>query len=461
MKKELIDELFQKFEAACYFIEDTECWSARELQVILGYNRWENFINAIEKAKKSCESAGEKLEHHFRDITKMVEIGSGSQRPIEDLALNRYACYLIAQNGDPTKKQEIAFAQTYFAVQTRRQEIIEQRLLDLDRVTARDKLSKTENKLSGVLYERGVDEKGFAIIRSEGDKALFGGRNTQDMKRKLAIPESRPLADFLPTLTIKAKDFAAELTHHNVVDKDLRGQPTIQREHIDNNLAVRRILNERGVKPENLPPDEDVKKVERRIKSDDKKAVAKPDKIKNLNTESDTFALKNTMHITNSTLQDHARIFELYDDAIAYQKKVFNKTWKGFDHEMVKNEIEENRQWKIVVDDQIACIFAITFNDAAIWAEKDQNDGIYIHRIVTNPDFRGANFVKTIVAWAIEYAKSLSRKCVRMDTWGDNQRLIDYYQECGFRFLGIITPDASGLPKHYTGIQLSLFEIEV
>lgn len=282
MKKELIIELFEKFEAACYLVEDTECWSARDLQPILGYSKWDNFLNAIEKAKNACDAAGERVQDHFADVGKMVEIGSGTQRLIDDIALTRYACYLIAQNGDPTKKPEIAFAQTYFAIQTRRQELIEQRLLDLDRVSAREKLSKTENKLSGIIYERGVDDKGFAVIRSEGDKALFGGRSTQDMKHKLAVPDGRPLADFLPTLTIKAKDFAAELTNHNVVDKDLHGQSKIQREHVDNNLAVRKILEERGVKPEHLPPAEDVKKVERRLKSDEKKALEKPDKIKAL-----------------------------------------------------------------------------------------------------------------------------------------------------------------------------------
>ena len=200
----------------------------------------------------------------------MVELGSGSQREIDDIALTRYACYLIAQNGDASKS-EIAFAQTYFAVQTRKQEVIEQRLLDVARVAAREKLSKSEKKLSGIIYERGVDEKGFAIIRSMGDKALFGGFSTDDMKRKLQVPTSKPLADFLPTLTIKAKDFAAELTSHNVVEKNLKGQQLISKEHVDNNTAVREILQKRGVQPEKLPAAEDVRKVQRRLKSDEKK----------------------------------------------------------------------------------------------------------------------------------------------------------------------------------------------
>lgn len=270
MKKELIAELFEKFEHACYQLDGVECWSAREMQEILGYSKWDNFLNVIDKAKNACATAGEKLSDHFADIGKLIEIGKGGQRPIEDIALTRYACYLVAQNGDPSKS-EIAFAQTYFAVQTRKQEIIEKRLLDVARVTAREKLSHSEKKLSSIIYERGVDEKGFAIIRSKGDQALFGGLNTQMMKSKLDIPAGRPLADFLPTLTIKAKDFATELTSHNVVEKDLHGHKQISEEHVDNNLAVRKILKERGVKPENLPPAEDVKKVERRLKGDEKK----------------------------------------------------------------------------------------------------------------------------------------------------------------------------------------------
>jgi len=272
MKKELIRELFEKFEQACYLIKEVECWSARELQLLFNYSEWRNFLKVIDKARDACKNAGEKASDHFVDINKMVELGSGSERAVDDVALTRYACYLIAQNGDPLKN-EIAFAQTYFAVQTRKQEIIEQRLLDVERVIARDKLSNTEKKLSGIIFERGVDERGFAIIRSKGDRALFGGFSTNDMKRKLAIPENRPLADFLPTLTIKAKDFATELTSHNVVEKDLKGEGAISKEHVDNNTAVRKMLKERGVKPEELPASEDVAKVKRRLKTEGKKVL--------------------------------------------------------------------------------------------------------------------------------------------------------------------------------------------
>lgn len=279
MKKELIAELFNKFESACYIYKNVECWSARELQEILNYSKWENFVNVIDKSKNACSNAGEAVPDHFADIRKMVDLGSTAKREIEDIALTRYACYLIAQNGDPAKN-EVAFAQTYFAVQTRKQEIIEKRLLDVARVSARVKLSKTEKKLSGIIYERGVDEQGFALIRSKGDEALFGGLTTQMMKHKMGVPDKRPLADFLPTLTIKAKDFATELTSHNVIEKDLRGKDQITTEHVDNNKAVRKILKERGVKPENLPPAEDVKKVQRRLNSDNKKVLKDVKKVK-------------------------------------------------------------------------------------------------------------------------------------------------------------------------------------
>ncbi len=233
---------------------------------------WRNFLKVVEKAKTASKGSGVTISNHFVDINKMVDLGSGSKREIEDVALTRYACYLVAQNGDPVKN-EVAFAQTYFAVQTRKQEIIEQRLLEIARVSAREKLSKSENKLSGIIYERGVDEKGFAVIRSKGDQALFGGFNTTDMKMKLKVPSTRPLADFLPTLTIKAKDFATELTSHNTLEKDLKGESQISNEHVENNKAVRKMLIQRGVKPEQLPPDEDVKKLQRKLESDKKKVL--------------------------------------------------------------------------------------------------------------------------------------------------------------------------------------------
>lgn len=272
MKKELIAELFSKFEQACYEYKEIECWSARELQEIFNYTEWRNFLKVVDRAKDACRNAGESIPNHFVDTNKMVDVGSGAQRKVEDIALTRYACYLVAQNGDPAKPS-VAFAQTYFAVQTRRQEIIEQRLQDLARVAARDKLSRSEKKLSGIIYERGVDEKGFAAIRSKGDEALFGGFGTKAMKHKLGVPDSRPLADFLPTLTIKAKDFATELTSHNVTEKDLKGERPITDEHVENNNAVRKMLIERGVKPENLPPAEDVKKLQRRLDTEEKKLV--------------------------------------------------------------------------------------------------------------------------------------------------------------------------------------------
>lgn len=278
MKSELILELFEKFENASYIHNNIECWSARELQEIFAYSKWDNFLKVIEKAKTSCENAGEEISNHFADIGKMINLAKGAQREINDIALTRYACYLIAQSGDTTKS-EVAFAQTYFAVQTRKQEIIEKRLLDIARVAAREKLSKSEKKLSGIIYERGVDEKSFAIIRSKGDQALFGGFTTNDMKRRLGVSVNRPLADFLPTLTIKAKDFATELTSHNVVEKNLKGEGSIAKEHIDNNIEVRKMLGNRGVKPENLTALEDVKKVQRQLENDEKK-ILKPTKKK-------------------------------------------------------------------------------------------------------------------------------------------------------------------------------------
>lgn len=279
MKKELITELWQRFEAASGAIDGVECWSAREVQGIFGYADWRNFLNAVEKAKESCAASGEPVEHHFVDVTKMIDLGKGAQRGVDDFALTRYACYLIAQNGDPGKP-EIAFAQTYFAIQTRKQELVEQRLLETDRVAARAKLKETENKLSGIIYERGVDEHSFANIRNAGDQALFGGHGTKAMKEKLRVPPSRPLADFLPTLTIKAKDFATELTSHNVQEKDLSGDRAITNEHVANNAEVRNMLLNRDVKPENLPPAEDLEKVKRRLASERKNVLKSTKKLK-------------------------------------------------------------------------------------------------------------------------------------------------------------------------------------
>lgn len=269
MKSEEILELFQQFEAIANVYEGVECWSAREICELLGYAKWERFENVLFKAKEACENAGETVVYHFPRVGKMINLAKGAQREIDDYMLTRYACYLIAQNGDPRKAQ-IAFAQNYFAVQTRRAELVQQRILDYERLQARSKLADTEKVLSGILYERGVDNKGFAIIRSKGDKALFR-LDTALLKRKIGAPSNRPLADFLPTIAIKAKDFAAEMTSVNVQQKDLRGQTAIEREHIDNNLAVRQMMLNRGIVPENLTAGEDIKKVERRLKSEEKR----------------------------------------------------------------------------------------------------------------------------------------------------------------------------------------------
>ena len=271
MDKNEIVIMKNKFDAIAHYDEESqiEFWYARELQPALGYARWENFQTAIKKAKTSCESAGILVSDHFRDVTKMVGIGSNTTREINDLKLTRYACYLIAQNGDP-RKDEIAFAQSYFALQTRKQELIEDRINLLRRFEARERLSKSESLLSKNIYERGVDDRGFGRIRSAGDAALFG-KTTSEMKVQLDVKKNRPLADFLPTLTIAAKNLATEMTNHNTEEKDLYGESSITQEHVGNNRAVRSMLAQRGIKPEALPAAEDIKKLERRVKSEEKK----------------------------------------------------------------------------------------------------------------------------------------------------------------------------------------------
>ncbi|MBN1796774.1 MAG: DNA damage-inducible protein D [Sedimentisphaerales bacterium] len=280
MEKDIIVRLHNNFERSIYKQQgtDMEFWLARDLQNLLGYARWENFAKVVEKAKTACKTAGFEVTDHFLDITKKVSLGSGAERQIGDIALTRYACYLIAQNGDPSKDQ-IAFAQTYFAVQTRKQEIIEQRITEIERLSARRKLSLSEKELSGIIYERLSDEKSFARIRSKGDTALFGGKTTKQMKQKLDIPKSRALADFLPTITIKAKDFANEITNFNIKRDDLRTESGITKEHVKNNQEVRKLLIKRNIKPEALPPADDVKKVERKLASEQKKLITKAEPL--------------------------------------------------------------------------------------------------------------------------------------------------------------------------------------
>ena len=274
MKGDLIVALHRQFEDIVNVMPDSavEFWYARDLQPILGYTQWRNFLEVIDKAKTACSSSGINTLNHFADVSKMVKIGSGSERQIDDIMLTRYACYLIAQNGD-SRKDQIAFAQSYFAMQTRKQEIIEERIHLQERILARQKLRESETELSKMIYERGVDDQGFGRIRSKGDAALFGGNSTQNMKNRLNVPVNRSLADFLPTVTVAAKNLATEITNHNVRHRDLHGESPIASEHVQNNEGVRKMLMERGIQPEELPPEQDLKMLERQVRSDEKKMI--------------------------------------------------------------------------------------------------------------------------------------------------------------------------------------------
>ena len=279
MKKEIIMQLNKTFEESTYTQNGVEYWMARDIQKLLDYTEWRNFLLVIDKAKIACRNSRQNISDHFVDVNKTIPMPKRAEKDIQDIMLTRYACYLIAQNGDP-RKEQIAFAQSYFAIQTRRQELLEERIALVERVRAREKLADTESELSGIAYERGVDGKGFARLRSKGDYALFGGYTTLDMKKKLGVPEKRPLADFLPTITIKAKDLATEITSFNTKKNNLCGEPTITSEHIKNNRDIRDLLGKSGIRPEALPPEEDIKKLQRRLKSEGKKFAKNVKKIK-------------------------------------------------------------------------------------------------------------------------------------------------------------------------------------
>ncbi|WP_134345827.1 DNA damage-inducible protein D [Flavobacterium psychrophilum] len=278
MKNEIIHTLTNNFESHANQTEEgIEFWLARDLQHLLGYTKWDNFVGVISKAKTACEISGEDIEHHFADVGKTIQMPKGAEKEIQDIMLTRYACYLIAQNGD-SRKESIAFAQRYFAIQTRKAELIEQKILEYERVQARNKLKVTEKELSQVIFEQTGGNQNFAIIRSKGDTALFN-TTTQQMKVKWGLSSTKPLADHMPTILLKAKDFATEITIFNAKQHKMKSENQISKEHITNNKSVRSTLLSRGIVPEDLAPEEDISKIERRLVSNEKKALKNPDKL--------------------------------------------------------------------------------------------------------------------------------------------------------------------------------------
>lgn len=270
MKKEIIQSLTKNFEEfANKTNEGIEFWLARDLQNLLGYEKWSNFLNVVEKAKISCQTNKQEPSYHFADAGKTIEMPKTAVREVDDIMLTRYACYLVAQNGDP-RKEEIAFAQTYFALQTRKAELIEQKILEHERVQARHKLAKTEKELSQVIFQQTGSDKNFALIRSKGDQALFS-KTTAQMKDRWKIKADKPLADHMPTILLKAKDFATEITIFNAKENKMGNENQISNEHITNNKTVRETLISRGITPENLPPEDDIKKLERKLQGESKK----------------------------------------------------------------------------------------------------------------------------------------------------------------------------------------------
>lgn len=280
MKPEVINNYFNEFNRFVYEADGLEFWFARDLQNLLGYSKWDNFLNVIEKAKTACRNSGIKIDDHFADTARVTKMPNGGDKEVSDIFLTRYACYLIAQNGDSSKEQ-IAFAMSYFAIQTRKQELLEKRIIEIERLQIREKLSYSEKMLSGMIFEKGADSQGFAMIKSKGDQALFGGYNTSEMKKRLGVPNKRSLADFLPMITIKAKDFANEITIFNLKkDGSAKSIDGISLDHEQNNRDVRKLLLQKGIKPEDLPAEEDVKKLQRKLKSNDKLIIKNTKKLK-------------------------------------------------------------------------------------------------------------------------------------------------------------------------------------